>query len=150
LDRSVVERIARRELEPLKEKLGIPHWDVMIVLEDIEDRPDTPRGQRDIAESIPHPPYNQARIGIDPDQIEDEEHLLKVIRHELFHILLSPYRVYRHVQSATIRAGSPADEQEDRLWRYCDEQAVINLERMHRGLTAGAHQAPPVARKRRR
>jgi hypothetical protein len=152
LDQSAVERIARRELESLMEVLGIPHWRITVEYELPPDEGDGrhPRGWQTTAECGLNTPYNQATIRIAPGRIDDRDHLIKVLRHELFHVLLSPYRLYRHVQAATIREGSPADEQEDRLWDYCDEQAVINLERMYRGLTAGAPQAPPVARERRK
>jgi hypothetical protein len=144
MDRSGVRRIVERNIEDLLHKLGIGHWKIVVEYE----LPDDPRGRRAACDCLPLTPYNQARIRIDPNEIDDADDLLMKLRHELFHILLSPYRVYRHVQAATIPAGSPADEQEDRLWEYCDEQAVINLERMYQGLTAGP--APPVARKRRR
>jgi hypothetical protein len=152
LDQSAVERIARRELESLMEVLGISHWRITVEYELPPDEGDGrhPRGWQTTAECGLNTPYNQATIRIDPGRIDDRDHLIKELRHELFHVLLSPYRLYRHVQAATIREGSPADEQEDRLWDYCDEQAVINLERMYRGLTAGAPQAPPVARERRK
>jgi hypothetical protein len=144
VDRSAVVRIVGRTIEPLMERLGIPHWHIEVIYGPLTDDGERPSpGTRYVAECNASIPYDQASIRIDPEQIDDEEHLLEVLRHELFHVLVSPFNLHRNIQVATIESGSPADEQEGGLWKYCEEQAVINLERMYLGLTRVAERPKP-------
>jgi hypothetical protein len=63
-----------------------------------------------------------------------------VLRHELFHVVLSPYDLY---ERAVANAGLTDDMDRvlGRVWTHVMEKAVINLERAFHGLTA----EPPVS-----
>lgn len=142
MDRSKVQEIVEREIESLMRRLGIPHWNVKVRLDQIGQAPD---GWRRVGQCDLRPDYNRAIVEINPDDIDDEQHLMKVLRHELFHILLSPYTVYREIVAQYVPTGTPEDRADTRAYTHFMEQAVVNLERMFQGLTGQQDTPAPVA-----
>jgi hypothetical protein len=130
MDRSEVKAIVDREIEPLMEMMGVPHWRIKVEYE----RPENGEWE---AECHRIPPYNRANVRIDPDSMADADHVIRTLVHELAHVVLSPFDVYRNVMTAHDVEGSPEDKRERQLWTYAVEQAVINVERMYRGMKAG-------------
>jgi hypothetical protein len=127
MDRSAVRAIVERELEPLRERLGLGHWDLDIEYGPIEG------GQRGRCSRAAD--YDRATIELDPEQVEDEADALKVLRHELFHLVHSPFDLYScAVDNAGL--GKTMDDVLDRVWRHACEKTVINLERLYQGLTS--------------
>lgn len=137
MDRSAVKAIVDREIGPLMGRLGIHHWKVAVVYGPIgDDAGGTVTGQCTRLYD-----YNSATVALDPGAMEDEDHARRVLRHELFHVVLSPFDLYAGaVDGAGL--GEPLDDVLDRVWRHSCEKAVINLERMYDGLTE-AREAPP-------
>lgn len=131
MDRSQVKAIVERELEPLMERLGIPHWNITASYSPLS--PDD--GRRVHAEITRNSNYNSAHIDFNPEPTEDEAHLLKVLRHELFHVLLSPYDLYGRAVEALLEDDPVKQKVFDEVLTNSMEQAVINLERMYAGLT---------------
>lgn len=125
MDRSKVKAIVEREIGPLMGRLGIPHWKVTVSY--------GLRGESDDAtinaQCTRLVDYNRALIEFDPDALDDEAEVLRVLRHELFHILLSPFDVYTGAVRR-LDLGS-AEAVLDQVQTHATEQAVINLERMY-------------------
>jgi hypothetical protein len=143
MDRSEVRAIVEAEIEPLLDRLGISHWRITVHFGPIEADHRVAAGHKVQGECLKNAPYDMATITLDPEEIHDPEHARKILRHELFHVLLAPFDVYRKFATAFIESKSSGDVQEDNLWEFASEQAVINLERMWRGLqTKGADTMP--------
>jgi hypothetical protein len=141
MDRSEAKAIVDREIESLQERLGIPHWSIVI---DYDLRKSS-EGYvtRGICEW--RVDYNKASISLDPDCLDDEAELLSVLRHELFHVLLSPFTVFLNTIKPLLRDDGQKADMAENVWTYASEQAVINLERMFRGLTKPQSPNPEIA-----
>lgn len=133
MDRSAVKTIVDREIELLMERLGIPHWKIRVEYE--VEQPSNGRVRNGECEWLVD--YNSATVRLNPDSLEDEAHVLKVLRHELFHILLSPYSVAHNVILPLTEADSVKDKMLQSVWTHAMEQAIINLERMYNGFMKG-------------
>jgi hypothetical protein len=131
MDRSAVKAIVEREIKPLAKALGLPHWHFKIEYKP----PDDPNWQADCARQIE---YNRAVITLDPSAYDEgdggEAEVIEDLRHELFHVVLSPFDLYSIAIAKHFPPDSPAARQDAYLWRYAVEQAVINLQRMWLGL----------------
>lgn len=125
MDRSVCEALIDKHAQALLEFLGVSHWRVTIKAGVCQD-PDT------TADCTRNIPYDIARIVINPEMIHDEPFFIDTLFHEITHIVLSPFDVYRHHWTASLEPKSVEDKQEDFVWAYSVEQAVINLERLWR------------------
>ncbi len=132
MDRSECKAIVEREIEPMMERLGIPHWRLQVSYGPIpSDDPEwETRGEVTVK-----PNYNQAMIRLNPDAFDDETALLKTLRHELFHVVLTPYDVFIAIVKPLLTPSEAVESMATAAWRNACEQAVINLERMHHGLT---------------
>lgn len=132
MDQSRLREFVDARLEGLQEAMGIAHWKIVVHIE--------PIGQDGVPDHASTPAdvnlrtnYNQAVIRMDPAQIDDEEGATTALIHELLHVVASPFRVYEAFVCGMIKKGTSREEQEDRIWTYCEEQAIINLERLWRG-----------------
>lgn len=132
MDRSAVKAIVEREIEGLQLRLGIPHWRIVV---DYDLRRSN-EGYTTQGECGWRVDYNKASISLDPDAFDDERETLEVLRHELFHLLLSPFTVFLNTIKPLLRNDRSRSDMAENVWTYASEQAVINLERMYRGLTA--------------
>lgn len=131
MDRSEVKAIVDEHIETLLRQLGISHWNLVI---DYDMR----RSDGDFtttAECVWRVDYNRATISLDPDAFRDEAHVLEVLRHELFHLVLSPFTVFLNTIKPLLQNDHEKADMAENVWTYASEQAVINLERMHEGLT---------------
>lgn len=138
MDRSEVKAIVDREVGPLMRKLGLPHWKIRVVY-------DLRRGDDESAtrgECRYLVDYNRATIALDPDCFDEESEVVEILRHELFHLVLSPFQV-------VLDAMRPVLEKEPTLMAvmesvrvHATEKAVINLERMWYGMTHAVEPGP--------
>jgi hypothetical protein len=135
MDRSAVRKVVEDNIEGLVQKLGIPHWRIVI---DYDLRDDEALGQ-----CTWRVDYNSASISLDVDSFKDGEHVLKVLRHELFHVLLSPYSVVRNAIGPLLDQDPIKKAMIESVWTHSMEKAIINLERMYNGLTDKPPEAPP-------
>lgn len=132
MERSEVRAIVEREIDCLKERLGIPHWRIKLGY-DLRD------GDA-CGQCIRHVDYDQAFIDFDPGGLDDEQHVLKVLRHELFHVVLVPFDIVFNALRPVLDKDATLAGAIDSIREHATEQAVINLERMWQGLT---HDAVP-------
>jgi hypothetical protein len=132
MDRSEVIAIVERELEPLTHRFGLEHWEIKL---SYSPEPIDSDGFLKRGECTRLVDYDSAYISLNPEGLEDEESVLKTLRHELFHIILSPFDLYlAAVERTDIVASS--GEILHRVWDHASERSVINLERMWKGMTA--------------
>lgn len=131
MDKSKVREIVKSHAERLMEQLGLPHWSIDFYYElRLSDATRTVKGQ--CTRTID---YNQAAIELDPDAFDDETDILKILRHELFHVVLSPFDLFHHAAEELWKDDPVKKAVLDTVWTHAVEQAAINLERMYRGLT---------------
>jgi hypothetical protein len=132
MDRSEVKAIVEREAGPLMERLGIGHWRVKVTYDPSGVDQD---GHLQDGECTRLVDYDSAHISLNPESFDDEEGVIRTLRHELFHIVLSPFDLYCGSVDKLDILG-PTGVILDRVWNHACERAVINLERMFNGLTA--------------
>lgn len=133
MDRSAVKAIVDREIEPLMRRLGIPHWRITVSLE--------PAPQKDSGRYLSghvdrFVDYEHAHVTLNPEAFDDESDVLRVLRHELLHVVLAPIDVFVNAVEATLE-GHAAAPTLQAVWTHAMERAVGHLERMYRGLTEG-------------
>ena len=146
MDSSVVRAVVEKEIEPLMERLGIGHWSVSVGYEPhTSGDPDRIPGGR----CTPLVDYDSARIVLNPEAFDGQDEVCKTLRHELFHLVVSPFRVYMHAVRASLPDGSPLVAVLDEVWIHADERAVKNLERMYFGLTRKPEPKPKAKKKKR-
>jgi hypothetical protein len=132
MDRSEVKAMVEGELEPLMQRLGIRHWKVRVSYD-----PESVDGEGHLkhGECTRLVDYNSAHISLNPESFDDEESVMRTLRHELFHIVLSPFDLYSSSVDRAIEVPNAVREILDRVWNHACERAVINLERMFFELT---------------
>lgn len=143
MDLSAVKTIVDRELEPLMARFGIGHWRIVVSYAptDADEEGWQRRGR--CSRMVD---YNQAHITLNSDAFEDEADCVKTLRHELLHIVAAPWDIVWNaawplVKDDPIKAGLL-----DSIHTHAMEQAIVNLERMYRGLTDdSADDAEPAA-----
>ena len=131
MDRSAVKAVVERELEPLMMRLGIPHWNVLVVYKpEANDGDFEVRGRCDRRTE-----YNIASITLNPESLDGAEEVLATLRHELLHVVLAPFDLYREAVEPLLSGDTAKGEVFSVLFRHCVEQAVVNLNRMYLGLS---------------
>jgi len=125
MDRSECEALMRKHLTPMLEFLSVGHWRVTSEVGRIDEDDTTATCRRNA-------PYDIATIRMDPEKFQDESFFLDTLFHEIANIVLAPFDVYRQLHCATLEPKSIPDKQEDFVWAYSVEKAVINLERLWR------------------
>jgi hypothetical protein len=128
MDRSEVVAAVEKDLEKYMRIMGVPHWRI-----EVEYGP-CPSSADYEAEIERQSDYNVARIFLDPEKIEDRAALYKDIVHELAHIVLSPFDIYRGFCTAGQDNAKAWCEAEQVVWRHAVEQAVINVLRVFGGV----------------
>lgn len=145
MDESRLRALVAAELDALQVALGLSHWEIQVELGPLSRNEPDAAGWVSTARCYSQPDYDRAKIEVDPALLADADAARKVLRHELFHVVLSPFDVYRKHAACAIKPRTPADHQEDVVWGHACEQAVLNLERMYRRLVD--RPAPAPARK---
>jgi hypothetical protein len=127
MDRSAVEATVAREIGPLCARLGIEGWKIAVSYD-----PESVDGDGHLkhGECTRLVDYNSAHISLNPESFEDEDAVLRTLRHELFHVVLSPFDLYSSAVDRAIDTPASVREILDRVWNHACERAVINLERM--------------------
>ena len=106
-------------IEDLMENLGLQHWGMRVIYDRIEGDC-TAKCSTDFK-------YEHACITVDYEEVENVDKLQKLFRHELLHIIHSPFSC---IYSAVERAKDISPEF-DELWSVAMELTVKNLERMY-------------------
>jgi hypothetical protein len=140
MDRSAVKRVVDENIEPMMARLGIGHWHV-VVSYDLRADNGMCRTKGQCTRAID---YNKAHIELDPEECDDEADVLKTLRHELFHIVASPFDLYVQAADQCTKEDSPEEAILNRVFDHAVEKVMINMERMFNGLTAKPPESPPV------
>lgn len=122
MDASEVKRIVETHVDILKEALALFHWRITISYDPERDgwKASCDRNGGD---------YLRAAINIDPAKHGDEDDVVESLKHELIHLLLTPFDVYRNVLTAGVDEDSVEGQRELALWAHVVEQATVNIER---------------------
>src|SRR5262249_16537257 len=114
MDRSEVESIVELAMPTLRAQLGLEHWEIKF---SYSPAPIDADGFLKRGECSRLVDYDSAYIDLNPESFEDERSLLKTLRHELFHIILSPFDLYL---AAVQRSGvkGPAEDVLERIWDH--------------------------------
>jgi len=123
MDKSKLIEVMRRHLGPLRDMVGPQDWAITWLAEPA-NIPDS------CASCSPNLPYNTATIRIDPAHHENEDDVIDSMFHELCHLLLTPFDVYREAATQHIDNGTVAERQDNYLFNHAREQAVLSLERV--------------------
>jgi len=123
MDESQVKAIVNANVEEMRRALQLQDWEIKFEYHCLGHG-------SDVTEAVctPDPRYNRAVIVIDPARAENEEEVLKSLRHELLHCLIAAIETYRKA------VGQLLDEKPfnaiDEL--FCDavETTVRRLEQM--------------------
>lgn len=127
MDKSRCKEIVTDNLDEIKWELQVQQWDICLRLQ----APDNPAWRACCEQNLT---YNLATITLDPDIYEDSEegikNLLTDLKHELRHLQLSPFHLYREM----IELHLPAEmtSMSNRLFAYAVEQTMQNLERQEK------------------
>lgn len=75
-------------------------------------------------------PYRRATIRIDPQQCADEAEALRLLRHELLHVVIGEFDHAGNVALALgdVRDDTPEANAWDHAWTLAEERTVNNLE----------------------
>jgi hypothetical protein len=131
MDRSEFKAIVEREIEPLMERLGVLHWEITVSY-DLRGEYD---GAQAEAQCMRLVEYNKAWIEFDPDQFEDEEQVKRALRHELFHVVISPFDLFTAAVKTALGSEEAVCSVMERVQNHVTEKTVINLERMYQGVS---------------
>jgi hypothetical protein len=142
MDRSAVKAIIERELDPLAKKLGVGHWRLTVKF-DLRDGDEDWETQ---GRCLKYVDYDRAIISLDPDSLADEAEVVRVLIHELLHIVLAPFDVLVNAVGPVLKRDETLVAVLDSVRMNAVEQAVVNLERMYRNLTAPPPGTPAPAR----
>lgn len=137
MDSSACKFIVEYHLGPLTEQFGIAHWRITVSYRpaDVDDDGRLHRGHCDRMVD-----YNQAHITLNPEAFETEEEVLKTLRHELFHIVESPYNILWNVIVEAVQGDKVKLDMLESVRTHASEKTIINLERMYHGLTTKIRQ----------
>lgn len=142
MDRSAVEAVAAAALPLLVARLGLERWELGV---SCLAEPAEPSGRQPQGHCTRMADYQSAHITLNHEAVGGTDEVLATLRHELFHVILAPFDLFRE---SVALANPPADVAAilDRIWQHAEESAVANLERMYAGLDAAraAAAAGPV------
>lgn len=122
MDKSKCCEIVDANIEGMKAQFNLQQWRIQINYEPLEEYC--------VAQCFMATAYQRATIKIDPEQHETEDEVVDSLRHELLHIVLAPYNIYRSMVTPNIEKDSAMDTVEEEAWTVAIESAVLNLERI--------------------
>src|SRR3954447_2607620 len=91
MDRSEAKAIVEREIEALLRQLGLEHWKIAVSYD--PERTDSD-GHVKHGECTRLLDYESAHISLNPESFDDQDDVLRTLRHELFHVVLSPFDLF--------------------------------------------------------
>jgi hypothetical protein len=141
LDRSAVKAVVDRDIGGLLRDLGIGHWHIRIAYTPAQTSADGIDSKGECTRLVD---YNSAAITLNPEAFDDEAEVVKTLRHELFHVVLSPFDVAWNAVKKALDEESVLFGVVQSVWTHATEKAAINLERMHHGLSGKAAVAAKV------
>lgn len=136
MDRSEVKRIVDANAEALRDALWLNTWKINVEYDRLD-------GDHAAECGLDNADYNLATITMDPAKFSSEKQVVQSLVHELLHITLCRFDLYRDAMIALIPEHVYSDgggQVEQRLYRHAMEQAV---EMLQRGVARHLWDAPP-------
>jgi hypothetical protein len=130
MDKSEVKKWVDENIEPMMRLMGIPHWRIDVSYTSI---PDTAADIIVGMDIKTRPQYEKAYIRINYSEYESVEDLERDLKHEMMHIMHSPYELAWDLVETILTVEQA--QAVGKIWRSCEEMTVRNLERMHHGHT---------------
>jgi len=125
MDRSQLESFFRTHLASMMDHLCVGHWTITARAEPNSDSNLAGSCERELD-------YEWAVIRMNPELFETDTKALDTLFHELAHVILAPFDLYREAQTQHIAKGTPEERQDSRIFNHAVEQCVMNLERLWR------------------
>lgn len=122
MDQSKVKEIVERESPNLIRLMALDHWTIIYKFDYT--------AEKCYAECDAKADYTRATIRFNPAEMENETDVITTLRHELFHVVLSPYDLYLEAVDKILPDPSPEAKVLGRVWTHVIEQGVVNLELM--------------------
>ncbi len=126
MDIASVQAIVDRELPPLCKQMGVTFWKIVVEYR-CEDQDTDGRLRR--GECTRLIDYLDACITLNPEAFDDEAMVLRTLRHELFHVILAPFDLFKAVVDNAVEDRIKS-AMLNRVWHHALETAVIGLEVM--------------------
>lgn len=123
MDKSKVQEWLDSNIDPLKKQFGLSHWNIKFEVCHID-------GVMGRCNALPD--YERARLKFNYDLIENEKELEEVVKHELMHIVHSPFNLFTNAVFEAIDDKALCNTLR-KLGHNTAEMVTRNLERMHEG-----------------
>lgn len=121
MKRVQAERLVRKYTKGLTRDLFLKEWEIDIGVAKLDD---DAKGASGVM-----PEYKSSSITIDHTRADDEDDLYRTVRHELVHVMISPFEKYRNqIRFAVSSAGVWRVLEE--CYRTCMEETVVNIEKV--------------------
>lgn len=120
LDHSTVRNIVNAHIKKMRWALQLQDWSIDVSYGHLENGT---RGECQL-----HVRHRKAAIRIDSDDCDDEQVVLKTLRHELLHVFDAEMEVYRNAVRHLL--APETFDAIDELFLYAAERLVGSLERM--------------------
>ena len=122
MDKSEVKKLVSKALDPLSRGLAVGHWQIVCHLAHDKSNDDTG------ASIEMKPEYEHAEITVDFDNCETPQRVLRYLRHELIHVLLSEFDLFPEIVLCELTEEQRAKYQ--KLWSHVTEKAVVRVEKI--------------------
>ncbi len=133
-------KLVKEHMLHMMRALGVSGWTIDVWYDEIEERADTPKRFASQMELSVNWRYEKAVITINPEVLRDKKDLLQGLRHELIHVVLSPFNAYdTHIRKHVGEQPSETWSAINDAWHGYLESAVLNVERI---LDWGLDQTP--------
>ncbi len=113
-----VEIIVDGNIKYLMARYGIPNWKIEVIYDECDNVNWGAQCERSND-------YCSATITINPARADSEKEILELLQHELLHLVLAPFDLYRDTMTQhLVNFSSPAAKREQCIWRHAVEQTV--------------------------
>ena len=119
LDESRVRSLVDSNIPTMMGRLCLGEWTIEVTYEHLEDCR---------AEVELRPGHRKVFITMDPQRFDDEDQVLRTLRHELLHVLSAEFDVYRKMVRETV--ASELFRALDYVCTHAEEVLTARLERM--------------------
>ena len=126
MDESKVRSIVEANLPAMQGRFGLAGWRLVLKYGPC------PSSATAAAEVSTNLDYQRAWVTVNPHTADDEADVIDSVRHELLHLVVSPYDLFfDHVAGGLVGAEAA---QVRKLFVWSMEQSVLNMERMLDGI----------------
>ncbi len=129
MNKSTIKKLTNHYLAPVKHALGLSNWTTVIMFDLISPLDDN--GLIAKAECRKDLDYRKATIRFNTPQIADKQDFLDCLVHELAHLLLAPYDLFRQVVREYFDHRQDGNEGADaigRVWTHACELTTTQVE----------------------